>query len=285
MTLRAGFEDNDIGTNTVAERVLSTQIQELPQCSSTLTSGCLNAEESRALRVPVGKTSFTVLGLDFSLDLRNSAFNPTSGARISGGVSWIRSTTHAKMDHRVWADNEAAKTWTTWAFSNLLRATLAVSAYIPLGTPRVVLMLYGGAGYIAQLQSGSETFADRLFYLGGGHTLRGFPEESLCARESSSYDTPGKKVCIYGGNLMVNYKIELQLSVYRELGLVVFSDLGNLWREPKSFSPIDLRATVGVGIKYATPIGPINLAYGFVLLRDKDRGEPFGSLHFSIGAI
>jgi outer membrane protein insertion porin family len=230
--------------------------------------------------VPVGKTAFSVLGTDFTLDMRDNAFNPKSGLRLSMGMSWIRSTDHAKQIHRVYADNEAYKTYKTYAFSNLLRNTVSLSGYIPLGTKKVVLMLYGAAGYIIQLQDESETFADRLFYLGGGHTMRGFPEESLCAVESP----PG--ICAYGGNLMLNYKIELMFPIYKELGGAVFSDIGNLWKEPEeTFKFFDLRATVGLGIRYSTPIGPLNFDYGFIVNRDESRGDPFGAVHFSIGTF
>jgi outer membrane protein insertion porin family len=278
-SIRSGFEDSDVGTNTVAERAINAQIQDLPLCSPEILTACLSSEDFRALRVPVGKTAFTVLGTDFTLDLRDSAFNPTSGVRLSLGLSWARSTQPAEQVHRSYADNEAYKKWKTFAFSNLLRNTLSISGYIPLGTRKVVLMLYGAAGYIAQLQDGSETFADRLFYLGGGHTMRGFPEESLCSVESP----PG--ICAYGGNLMVNYKIELMFPIYKELGGAVFSDLGNLWKEPENFSIIALRATMGLGIRYETPIGPLSLDYGFIVNRDKSRGDPFGAIHFSIGTF
>jgi outer membrane protein insertion porin family len=278
-SVRAGFEDSGVGTNTVAERAINRQIQTLPLCTPEITKECLSTEDFRALRVPVGKTAFTVLGTDFTLDLRDSAFNPTSGLRTSLGLSWVRSTKHALQVHRLYADNESYKTWKTFAFSNLLKNTLSIAGYIPLGTPKVILMLYGAAGYIIQLQDRSETFADRLFYLGGGHTMRGFPEESLCNVESP----PG--ICAYGGNLMVNYKIELMFPIYKELRGAVFSDIGNLWKDPENFSIIDLRATVGLGIRYVTPIGPLNLDYGIIVNRDESRGDPFGAIHFSIGTF
>ncbi|MFH1436505.1 MAG: POTRA domain-containing protein [Pseudomonadota bacterium] len=277
--VRFGFEDSDVGTNTVAEKAMSKEIQDLPVCSDIVKEDCLSQEENRALRVPVGKTAFTVLGTDFTLDLRDNAFNPTKGMRLSMGVSWIRSTDPAEQTHKIYADNDEYKSWKTWSLSNLLRNTISIAGYIPLGTRKVVLMLYAATGFIFQLQDDSETFADRLFYLGGGHTIRGFPEESLCAYESP----PG--LCAYGGNLMVNYRVELSFPIYKELGGAVFSDMGNLWRELDNFSFTDLKATIGVGIRYATPIGPLNLSYGIIINRDESRGEPFGALHFSIGTI
>ena len=183
--MRFGFEDSDVGTNTVAERTLSKEIQNLPVCSDIVREDCLSQEENRALRVPVGKTAFTVLGTDFTLDLRDNAFNPTSGLRLSMGVSWIRSTDHAEQTHKTYADNDEYKSRKTWSLSNLLRNTISISGYIPLGTKKVVLMLYAATGFIFQLQDDSETFADRLFYLGGGHTMGGFPEESMYDDEPS----------------------------------------------------------------------------------------------------
>ena len=44
-----------------------------------------------------------------------------------------------------------------------------------------------------------------------------------------------------------------------------------------------LRPTTGFGLRMSTPVGPIALDYGFILLRREELGEPIGSLHFSIG--
>jgi len=279
IAIRAGFEDSNLQTNTVAEKALTSQIQNLSTCTQEITTNCLTPSESRALRLPVGKTAFWILGTDFSLDLRDNAFNPTSGVKISMGLTWVRSNGYAAQEHRIYASNDAYKAWTTYAFSNLLRNTISLSGYIPLGTKKVILMLSGAAGYIFQLQDGSETFADRLFYLGGSHTMRGFPEESLCTVESPA------GVCLYGGNLMVNYRLEVAFQIFKELGGAVFSDMGNLWKDPSNFSFTEIRATLGFGIRYSTPIGPLNLDYGFILKRDESRGEPIGSLHFSIGTF
>jgi outer membrane translocation and assembly module TamA len=45
---------------------------------------------------------------------------------------------------------------------------------------------------------------------------------------------------------------------------------------------VRLRWNAGVGLRYATPVGPLAVDYGFNLTRQVE-DEPFGAFHFSIG--
>jgi outer membrane translocation and assembly module TamA len=64
-----------------------------------------------------------------------------------------------------------------------------------------------------------------------------------------------------------------------------FCDVGNVWAGAESFDLFLPRWTAGLGLRLSTPVGPVALDYGFNLDRRVDLGEPFGSLHFSIGVF
>jgi outer membrane translocation and assembly module TamA len=45
----------------------------------------------------------------------------------------------------------------------------------------------------------------------------------------------------------------------------------------------DLRGSLGFGVRYRSPIGPVRLDLGFKMDPREDRGESRSVLHFSIG--
>jgi len=62
---------------------------------------------------------------------------------------------------------------------------------------------------------------------------------------------------------------------------VVFYDTGNTWDGGYQFN--DMRQTVGAGIRWYSPIGPLRLEYGHVL--DRRANEAAGRWEFSIGMM
>ena len=75
---------------------------------------------------------------------------------------------------------------------------------------------------------------------------------------------------------------ELRFPIYGPLGIGLFADFGNLWKDASDMS-LRLQPTAGAGLRVSTPVGPIALDYGIVLWRRSVVQEPFGTLHFSIG--
>ena len=66
-----------------------------------------------------------------------------------------------------------------------------------------------------------------------------------------------------------------------ELGGVVFSDNGNVYKRLKKIEHLNWRYNMGFGFRYQTPLGPLRVDYGFKLDRQDD--EPRGRLHVSLG--
>jgi len=70
---------------------------------------------------------------------------------------------------------------------------------------------------------------------------------------------------------------------------VLFFDAGNVWAESWGFNRGDLKYSVGPGLRYQTPVGPIRFDVGYQLNPTPDlivNGSPQTRrfrMHFSIG--
>jgi outer membrane protein insertion porin family len=137
---------------------------------------------------------------------------------------------------------------------------------------RLTLAWLGRAGYIDPYGETERIPDDQLFYLGGTSSIRGFDENLF------SFDAQGDPV---GGRSAVAGSMESRIDLGRNLELALFYDIGrvdNIFVETVSDKT---RSSIGVGLRYITPIGAMGFLYGMKL--DPEDGESPGRLHFSIG--
>jgi outer membrane protein insertion porin family len=173
-------------------------------------------------------------------------------------------------------------------FSRFLKLQFTGNGYIPIGRS-IVLAGQLRIGRILPLQAGSRTYPNRAFFLGGVETLRGYYEDELIpqdvADEARNHGTQEqtRASVVRSGDAFVLLRGEVRFPIYGPLGGGLFADFGNLWSNAADMNPFDLRPTAGAGLRLSTPVGPIAVDYGIVLHRRVDLGEPFGTLHFSIG--
>ncbi|MGE3541211.1 MAG: outer membrane protein assembly factor BamA [Candidatus Tectimicrobiota bacterium] len=111
------------------------------------------------------------------------------------------------------------------------------------------------------------------FFAGGPGSVRGFALNRL-----GPLDAKGDPL---GGNSLLEGSVELRFPIVGDVGGAVFVDFGNVFRKALTYQLDDLRYSVGPGIRYYTPIGPIRLDVGFLV--DRRTGENFGRVEFSIG--
>jgi outer membrane protein assembly factor BamA len=235
---------------------------------------------SRLLRVPDGET--TALGQRVSVvwDRRDNPLGATRGTLVAGSVEHVRAFPAE--------DNPNTTT------SDFLRFNGRVGAYWRLNDSGLVLAGTLGAGVNRQLISGSKTYPDRLFFLGGVDSIRGFLRDALVPQdiadkitEDSAKDAsdPSRltidKVAIRGGDVFLNPRVEFRIPLSGPLETALFLDSGNLWVEPRQIDPFRLRYTGGSGLRFATPVGPVAIDYGLNLRRRS--WEERGAFHFSIG--
>ncbi len=109
------------------------------------------------------------------------------------------------------------------------------------------------------------------FTLGGSNDVRGWASNQLgpkaCAfttgPEGGSLVQP--KICVpTGGELYMVASLELRFTVVGDFGVAVFNDWGMSWVDPGVVGgQLPPQPTVGAGLRYATPIGPIRLDFGW----------------------
>jgi outer membrane protein assembly factor BamA len=125
---------------------------------------------------------------------------------------------------------------------------------------------------LAKAFSGSFVPTSQLYFSGGGTSLRGFPINEAGPQRLVPFCNvlQGQSGCVnvtvpVGGRqlFILNSELRFPLGITPALGGVVFYDGGNV------YSAINFRNfvnnytnTVGVGLRYSTPIGPIRIDLG-----------------------
>lgn len=104
------------------------------------------------------------------------------------------------------------------------------------------------------------------FFAGGDNSIRGYGYETVSPRNSDNELT--------GGRYMVTSSLEYQYRVKGNWWLAAFSDYGSAWDETP-----DWVQGVGVGVRWASPVGPIRIDFAWGL---DEPGKGF-QLHFALG--
>ena len=84
-----------------------------------------------------------------------------------------------------------------------------------------------------------------------------------------------------GGNAVVIFNGELRVSVAGNAQIVGFVDSGNVFKHVGDLDLGELRAAVGFGGRYRSPVGPIRVDVGFKVHREP--GEGAVAFHVSLG--
>lgn len=199
------------------------------------------------------KSSSVPLTLGWSRDSRDSALVPTSGRY-----------TRINADYAPFGD------------AKYLRINLQGQQYIPL-TRAFTFGVNAEIGYGRGL-GGRPYPIFKNFFGGGLGTVRAFDQGSL-----GQVDVIGAYI---GGNRRFNINNELYLPVPganadRTLRIFLYADAGNVWGEDEKVTLESVRASVGMGVSWISPVGPLKLSYGTPVR--KQPNDRIQRLQFQIG--
>jgi outer membrane protein insertion porin family len=193
------------------------------------------------------------LTLGWARDQRDSALTPSAGRYQRVNVEWS-----VAGDVRY------------------VRSNLQYQQFFPIW-PRITLGLNGELGWGIG-QGGRPYPVFKNFYGGGLGSVRVFEQNSL-----GVIDPTGAYV---GGAKKINLNAELYLPVPgtgndKSLRVFLFADAGNVWRDGEKITGASIRSSVGAGLSWVSPVGPLKLSFGAPLRKQPtDRIQRF---QFQIG--
>lgn len=149
--------------------------------------------------------------------------------------------------------------------------------YIPIFW-RITGFLHAKAGFVKENSDRGLPDYER-FYLGGMNSLRGFDWRAISPVELNSEGEETK----VGGDKFVQFNVEILFPLLKDAGLmgVVFFDTGNAYNNDETIELGNMRESVGYGIRWYSPMGPIRLEYGHIL--DPAEDEDDGRWEFTMG--
>jgi len=153
-----------------------------------------------------------------------------------------------------------------------LRTEAQATGYLPLQDGAKTVL--AGRARIGSIIGGQELTvpSDRLFYSGGGGSVRGYSYQSINPRLPDN--TPR------GGLSLFETSIEIRRDIGAKFQAVGFIDAGAIgFQETPNFN--NLRYGAGVGVRYKLPFGPVRADIAVPL--DKREGDAGFQLYISIG--
>lgn len=236
------------------------------------------------IRQRVGKTSFYSYGVGLDAgQYDENRFDPLTQAPIRltrdlviltgrGNVYWDRSN-NALDPTSGWRLTASAQPTAVAGEDTIvfLRTEAQVTGYLPLQEAKTVL---AGRIKLGSIVGGEELTvpADRLFYSGGGGSVRGYEYQGVGPRLPDN--TPR------GGLSLFETSLEVRRDVFGGFQGVAFIDAGAVgFDETPDFSA--MRYAAGVGVRYKLPFGPIRADIAIPL--DKREGDAAFQVYISLG--
>jgi outer membrane protein assembly factor BamA len=302
VALGQSVEDNDVRLfqfNSVAA-YLACNMQ-----NSGFSSGL-----AALLRVPDGESLVVAQRLSFAWDRRDNSFNAHRGTFLFLGAEVVNTFPEGgaippDVTNLAHCAVQQQQPPAPQAYSHFVRLSQTLAGYIPIfRNLSVALELRLGENvrtaacrYVNPAQGQSYpalcTYPDRLFFMGGFDSMRGWLQDTFIPQEYVDEIVAGRLPCtsssnaclvpVRGGNLMINPRVEVRFPLYGAIDGAIFADFGNLWVDPTYVydHSISLRADVGPGVRLQTPVGPLVFDYGINVSRRSY--EDFGAFHFAIG--
>lgn len=204
-------------------------------------------------------------GPSLEIDFRDHPFDPTRGWYYQSSFEYSSPVLGLNLDN---ADYE------------YYRLTGSFNYYIPVG--KVVFAQLLSGGHLVNISNSSSVIPEsKGFFLGGRSTIRGYELNSIPDRLDFTSDSLGV-LPIDNTSSFYLIKTELRFPITGLFGGVLFYDGGSVLIDGIDFET-SFRDSIGLGIRFSTPVGPVSLEYGLRFTRIGGFSTDGGRVHFSIG--
>lgn len=184
-------------------------------------------------------------------DTRPNRFVPTSGANTRLDAEYVGGILGGAEDFY--------KIDASWA------------RYLVVSAPTVIATRLRLAWVKSHSNSGFVPTVDR-FYLGGANSIRGYAENTVGPKDSTG--TPE------GGQVVMLANMELRTPMSSKFWFTFFMDAGNNFGRFREVTIGDMLISIGVGLQYIAPVGPLRLDYARRVVHPKY--APSDRVHLSI---
>lgn len=256
-----GFEMTSFSLSTVIERQVSNRVRvsfggmyEFLRSTEESKNANKKAETYNLARLPA-KLRWTTV---------DDALDPTTGATVFLKTVPTMQLVHDPFIYTI--------------------TSLTASIYKPLSKEKRLIL--AAKAMFASIWGASRDEipgSDRL-YAGSENTLRGYNYYTV-----SPLNKDGDPI---GGRGLMIYSLEARWRITEKWGGVLFSDVGNVYTDPVPKFDAKMLKSLGIGVRYFTPVGPLRLDVALPLDRrkvyDKRRKEkryvdsPY-QIYFSVG--
>ncbi|MDO8372573.1 MAG: outer membrane protein assembly factor BamA [Polaromonas sp.] len=199
------------------------------------------------------KSNSVPLTIGWSRDERDSAIVPTKG-----------------RFQRVYGD------WGVAGDARFLRTNYQFQQYIPLNKQFTIALnteLGWGKG-----MNGQPFPVFKNFYSGGLGSVRGYEPGTLGPRDSQNNSIGGPKKITLNAEILAPFP---GAGNDRTLRLFGFVDAGNVFGENEKYDLGEMRSSVGFGVSWISPLGPLRLAFAHPM--NKKPTDKIQRLQFQIG--
>lgn len=191
-------------------------------------------------------------------------------------IGWLRDSRDSSLAPNSGRYQRFNSEWSVAGDARYLKANYQLQQYIPVGK-RHTIALNGEVGW-GKGFGGRPFPVFKNFYAGGLGSVRGFDQGTLGPRDLIGASLGGAKRINLNAEFIAPFP---GAGNDRTLRVFAFADAGNVFGEHEKVRASDLRASVGLGLSWISPMGPLRLAYAHPVR--KQAGDRIEELQFQIG--
>ena len=240
--LRFGYPLNDDLSAFIKLRMDNTDMSDVSDNASTIIKDSLDIHSTRSV------------GTGLIYDTRDDYYNPAhgwnnrvsieyAGGLLGGDSAFVKLEGRAGYYHPIWK--------------------------------AIIGHVNGGIGYVTEGSGGKLPIYEK-FFLGGMDSVRGHKYGRISPIDPETGDR-------IGGEYMGFMQLETIFPLLKNMGLngVCFLDMGNVWGKDSAYDLGDLRKSVGLGVRWLSPMGPLSIEWGYNI--DKEEGDDTSNWEFRMG--